>query len=75
MPDTVATHQPPVAACSTLADTRPNQNAPGGIWITICTCGWQREGAYARNSGEPVALRLANAFGQRHEQGEDDQDA
>lgn len=54
---------------STLADTRPNENAPGGTWFVACTCGWSKVGKYARTNeiAEAVALRLANAFGEQHE--------
>jgi hypothetical protein len=54
---------------STMADTRPNDDRPGGTWVVTCTCGWKDEGNYARTNeiAESVALRLANAFGAQHE--------
>lgn len=57
--------------CHTLADTIPNDpGTPGGRWTVQCTCGWLREGAYARTNeiAEAVALRLANMFGKQHEE-------
>lgn len=54
----------------TLADTQPNpDDQPGGMWMTTCTCGWERTGRYARTNtmAEYVALRLANAYGRVHE--------
>lgn len=54
---------------STVGDTLPNQDAPGGSWLVACTCGWEKSGTYARTNqvAEVVALRLANAIGHRHE--------
>lgn len=54
---------------STMADTIPNDDAPGGKWIVVCSCGWEKTGRYARTNeiAEAVALRLANLFGDRHE--------
>lgn len=58
---------------SAMADTRPNQDGPGGVWFTTCTCGWMTTGTYARTNeiAEAVALRLANLHGQRHEENPD----
>jgi len=54
---------------STMGDTTPNSDKPGGIWLVTCSCGWKKSGTYARTNtiAEAVALRLANAYGQDHE--------
>lgn len=59
---------------STMADTTPNEDRPGGRWTVACSCGWTKEGRYARTNeiAEAVALRLANAFGEGHEKEADD---
>lgn len=46
----------------------PDPDGPGGYWLVCClTCGWEKEGRYARDSGEATALRLANLQGDLHE--------
>lgn len=54
-----------------MADTIPNKTGPGGQWIVVCSCGWERRGLYRRSNeiAEAVALNLANLFGERHEKG------
>lgn len=54
---------------SVMADTIPDEERPGGLWTAVCTCGWTKEGRYARTNeiAEAVALRLANAYGSGHE--------
>lgn len=55
----------------TTADTHPDENGPGGTWTVTCPCGWVRSGHYARDTGEPVALRLAGLRGAEHEENPD----
>ena len=54
---------------STMGDTLPNTDGPGGTWTAACTCGWTETGRYARTNeiAEAVALLLANLKGQEHE--------
>ena len=54
---------------STMGDTLPNQDGPGGTWTAACTCGWTKSGRYARTNeiAEAVALLLANFEGEEHE--------
>lgn len=53
---------------ATRADTLPDPDGPGGYWVVCClTCGWEKEGRYARDGGEATALRLANLQGDLHE--------
>jgi hypothetical protein len=54
----------------TRADTEPSADdeAEGGRWVVSCTCGWSQAGHYARDTGEPVALRLARLVGRKHEE-------
>lgn len=54
----------------TTADTHPDGTG-GGWWSVVCTCGWTRSGHYARPSGEPVALRLADLRGAEHAENPD----
>jgi hypothetical protein len=57
-------------AHSTLSDTVPNTDGPGGTWSVACAeCNWNYSGTYARTNtvAEAVALRLANAYGRLHE--------
>lgn len=52
----------------TTADTEPDDASAGGRWVVSCTCGWSKDGHYARDGGEAVALRLANLVGRKHEE-------
>lgn len=62
-------HNPAEPLHATTADTQPNQNGPGGVWMVGCeTCGWTKVGSY---SGilidEPLGLRHAHRAGTAHE--------
>lgn len=54
---------------ATTADTQPNQNGAGGVWMVGCeTCGWTRVGRYGGLiSTEVHGLMSAHRFGTEHE--------
>jgi hypothetical protein len=57
----------PEQAHSTTADVYPHPDRPGGLWQSSCSCGWSREGLYARDgAGEIVAARLAETWASHH---------
>lgn len=62
MASTLLTH-------ATTADTQPNRDAPGGVWMVGCeTCGWAEVGRYGGILiSEPLALRVAHDRGTGHE--------
>jgi hypothetical protein len=71
--ETLREVSPPRVEHHTMADTEPVDDGPGGRWVVTCSCGWTDSGRYARDTGEAVALRLANLKGDQHEKdpGED----
>lgn len=45
----------------------PHDSQPGGTWTASCTCGWVKDGHYARDGAGPVvAKRLAETWAARH---------
>lgn len=45
----------------------PFTGQPGGRWFSRCSCGWAREGRYAREGlGRTTAERLARVWTERH---------
>ena len=54
---------------ATTADTQPNRDAPGGVWMVGCeTCGWTQVGKYGGIIlTEETALATAHSRGTFHE--------